>query len=104
MFVKYNESKSAKTPMETMAENRIYVTVNNQDKLISIKYYDNIGKRSKQIDISGKAHTINGKKELPHTHKGYEHDENGTKKVSKKEQRIIDKVKKLWYKKDNKDG
>lgn len=100
-FVKHNES-SATAPMETMTKGRIYVTVNNRNQIKSITYYDKNNKRYKQIDISGKTHPVNGKYILPHTHIGYEHDKYGTFELSKKEQQMVDRVKKLWYDKNNK--
>lgn len=76
-FVKYNGG-SATAPMETMTKGRVYVTVNYNNSLKSITYYDKHNKRFKQIDIGGKKHLVNGKYILPHTHKGYEHDNKGT--------------------------
>lgn len=95
-FVKYIDSKSAKTPQETMTKDRVYVTVNENGDLKAVTYYDKSGKRTKQIDISGKPHKIDGKLVLPHVHYGYVHDEKGTFKPSKGERDIIDKVIQLW--------
>ena len=92
-FVKYNNSKSAKTPMETMTDGRMYVTVNNKNKLQAITYYDKNGKKNRQIDLT---HQHNGN--IPHTHLGYKH--NNTRKITKEEQMIVDKVNKLWYNKN----
>lgn len=91
-FVKYNDSKSAKAPQETMTKGRVYVTVNNKNELTTITYYNNDGKRTKSIDLN---HEHNGKK--PHTHHGYEHDEYGTTRPTSKEKNLIDFVKKAWY-------
>lgn len=95
-FVKYNESKSTKTPMETMTKGRVYVIVNNKDEISAITYYDNNGKRSRQIDLQ-KAH----KGIKPHTHHGYEHNENdskkGASKLSTEERKMVDRVIKIWY-------
>ena len=63
-FVKYKDSKSAKSPMETMSKGRIYVTVNGQNELVYITYYDSDGKRKRQIDLNH-YHEIDGKKEKP---------------------------------------
>lgn len=95
-FVRYNDAVSAKTPMETMTKDRVYVIVNHKNELKSITLYDSDGKRIKQVDLRGAAHMINGEKVLPHSHKGYEHDENGTKKLTKKENALIAKVNKIW--------
>lgn len=94
-FVKYNDASSAKTPMETMTKGRVYVTVNDDDELVAITYYDNTGKRTKQIDLN---HMHN--KMQPHTHHGYFHNENDSKKgaarLTDKERRMVDKVKEFW--------
>jgi len=100
--VRYNESTAAKTPMETRAKGRIYVTVTTDGGLKAITSYDKVGKRYKQIDISGRPHTINGKRILPHTHVGYEHDEHGTNNPSEKERKLVDKVLSIWNNKNSK--
>lgn len=100
-FVRYNDAGSAKSPMETMTKGRVYVTVNHKNELKSITLYDDDGKRIKQVDLRGTAHMINGEKVLPHSHVGYEHDEKGTKKLTKKENALIAKVNKIW---ENKGG
>ena len=96
-FVRYNDSTSAKTPMETMTKGRVYVTINAKDEVLSITYYDNTNKRKRQIDLT---HAHNGKK--PHTHHGYIHDENGTTGLTVEEKKMIDKVKNEWYNRYNK--
>lgn len=89
---------AAKTPMETMTKGRVYATVNAQNAVKAITYYDKGNKRFKQIDVSGRSHHINGKPELPHTHHGYQHDEyGGTKLLSSKEQKMVERVLKTWY-------
>ncbi len=102
-FVKYNDSKSATTPMETMTKGRVYVTVNNQNKLKSVTYYDKNNRRYKQIDIEH-YHKIDGKKQKPHIHKGYEHNEKGTKTLSEKENKMLERVTKTWYNYNNRNG
>lgn len=96
-FVRYNDSKSAKTPMETMTKGRVYVTVNAKNEVSSITYHDKENKRNKQIDL---LHEHNGKK--PHAHHGYIHDEHGTANLTTEERKMVDRVKKLWYNKNNK--
>ena len=95
-FIKYNDSKVAKTPLETMTKGRVYVTVNSKDELTAITYYDNDGKRNRQIDLQ-KAH----KGMKPHTHHGYEHNENdskkGASKLSTEERKMVDRINKIWY-------
>lgn len=95
-FVKQTNASNAKTPMETMTKGRIYVTLGKNNEPKSIILYSNDGLREKQIDITGKPHTVNGKPLLPHTHKGYVHDENGTRDLTKDERKLVEKVKKIW--------
>jgi len=94
-FLKRNGNSTA-VPMETMTKGRVYVTIGQKNEVRSISYYDKNNKRFKQIDVTGKEHTVNGKKILPHTHKGYEHKEKGTHETSLKEQKMIERVKKIW--------
>jgi hypothetical protein len=95
-FIKQNENTSISSPMETMTKGRIYVTLGKDDQPRNITYYDNSGKRIKQIDIKGPEHKINGVRTLPHTHKGYIHDEKGTKNLSPKEKKMVERVLKTW--------
>ena len=94
-FVIKNEGSST-APMETMTRGRVYVTVNDKQEISSISYYDKDNKRVKQIDLN---HTHKGMK--PHTHHGYNHNENdsakGAANVTSEERKMIDRVKKLWY-------
>ena len=69
-FVQYKDSKQATAPMETMSQGRIYVTINRNNKIKSITFYDKSNKREAQIDIVGRPHTINGKKRHTHIHYG----------------------------------
>ena len=95
-FVEYNDSKSAKAPMETMSKGRIYVTVDNNARLRNLVYFDEHNKRYKQVDIEGHKHTVEGQKISPHTHIGYLHDEGGTRALTTNERATLDKVQKLW--------
>ncbi|MCD8376754.1 MAG: hypothetical protein LUD69_07400 [Oscillospiraceae bacterium] len=95
-FVRYNDSESAKTPMETMSRGRVYVTVNSEDKLVAITYYDNTNKRTKQIDLKKPHQGVS-----PHTHHGYEHNENDSQKgfsnLTTDEKKMVERVQKIWY-------
>lgn len=88
---------STTAPMETMTKRRVYVTV-NKDKNIPamITYYDNQNKRYKQIDL-----THEHKSMKPHTHNGYFHNENDSKKgaanLTVKERKMVDRINQLWY-------
>lgn len=95
-FVRYNDSTAAKTPQETMTKGRVYVTVDSQNEVKAITYYDNSNKRVKQIDLDKPHHGMS-----PHTHHGYEHNENdgpkGAANPTTEEKIMVDRVKKLWY-------
>lgn len=99
-FVK-PKSGSATAPLETMTRGRVYVTVNAADELKFISYYDNQNKRTKTIDLT-KPH----KGVLPHTHHGYEHFENDSKKgfanLTTEEKTMVARVRKLWYNRHSK--
>ena len=92
-FVEKN-SRQSETLMETMTKGRLYVTVGNGD-LNSIIYFDDEGKRIKTIDLS---HKHDG--EQPHTHNGYFHNENNSKKgyskLTNEEKKMVDLVNKVW--------
>lgn len=87
---------SNNAPMETQTKGRVYVTVDkNTNDLKSITYYDKDNKRTKQIDLD---RDHRGMK--PHTHHGYEHNENDAKKgaanLTPEEKKMVDNVKTLW--------
>lgn len=91
---------SVTAPMETMTKGRVYATVDQtRDIVKSITYYDSSNKRMKQIDINGVPHKIDGVPTIPHTHLGYIHDENGTRKPTPKEAKMIAKVVTIWQNK-----
>lgn len=93
-FVKYRLADNAKAPLETQTKGRVYVTVNNDNELSFISYYDREGKRSKTIDL---LHAHDGKS--PHSHTGYEH--NGkAEDLTDDEKKLLARVRKAWY--DNK--
>lgn len=75
-----------KAPLETMTEGRVYVTIGSDGEPRYISYYDKRDRKNKQIDVRRRGHTIAGKLELPHTHKGYIHSEKGTFVPSPKEE------------------
>ncbi len=97
-FVRYNDAKSAKTPMETMTNNRVYVTINNKDEVMSITYYDKDNKRKKQIDLTHPHKQIKGN----HTHEGFNHEEKGTRHLEEKEKKMVERVKELWLNRSGK--
>ncbi|MDY3070937.1 MAG: hypothetical protein SOW68_01550 [Eubacteriales bacterium] len=99
-FVKANIG-SASAPMETMTRGRVYVTVNAEDELKFVSYYDNKNKRLKQIDLDKPHAGVS-----PHTHHGYNHNENDSAKgfanLTTEEKKMVARVRKLWYNKRGK--
>ena len=93
-FVKKN-NRDSETLMETMTKGRVYVTVGG-DELLSITYFDNKNKRSKSINLDHLHHGMQ-----PHTHQGYLHNEDDSKKGAAKlttqEKKMVERVYKLWY-------
>ena len=85
-----------KTPMETMTKGRVYVTLNKNDNIKAITYYDAANKRTKQIDLDRPHDKVS-----PHTHHGYIHSENDSAKVyanlTTEEKKMLERVKKIWY-------
>lgn len=98
-FVVAND-RSSESLLETMTEGRVYVTVGGSD-LLRITYYDEQNKRTKQIDLN---HAHKGMK--PHTHHGYNHNENddpkGATGLMPKEKKMVERVRRIWYNHINK--
>ena len=85
-------------PMETMTKNRVYVTLDGEGNPKFISYYDKDNKRRKQIDLDVPHNGM-----LPHTHHGYFHNENDSKKgaanVTTKENQLINLINQVWKEK-----
>jgi len=57
-----------------------------------------INKRSKQIDLEGELHKVNGVQILSHVRYGYNHDEyGGTHALSSEDMKIVEKTVKSCY-------
>lgn len=95
-------SGNTRTPLETMSKGRIYATVDKKNDIKAITFYDRQNKRRRQIDLKGNPHRVNGKTIIPHVHKGYLHNEKGDRDLTRKERKIVDRIKKTWYNKRNK--
>ncbi len=93
-FIVRNKN-GANAPLETMTNQRIYVTIGNSGEPKFISFYDKRGKRSKTIDLDKMHHKNIGY----HTHNGYMH-EGSPKALTKSESNLVDRVMKIWY--DNK--
>ena len=78
-----------------MTKGRVYVTLDSEGKPKFISCYDNSNKRIKQIDLD-KPH----KGVSPHTHHGYEHNENDTAKgftqLTDKERAMVERIQNTW--------
>ena len=93
-FVIKNEG-AKESLMETMTRGRVYVRFDDGGNLREIVYFDNDNKRAKQVDL---AHFHD--KIKPHTHHGYEHDENDTEKgyarLTADERAMVERVYEIW--------
>ena len=93
-FVEKN-TRNSETLMETMTKGRVYVTVGGDD-LLSVTYFNTANKRTKTIDLE---HEHKGMK--PHTHHGYFHAENDSRKgaswLTPEEKRMVARIEKIWY-------
>lgn len=93
-FVEANDRHS-ESLFETQTKGRVYVTVGGND-FLKITYYDHQNKRAKQIDLN---HVHKGMK--PHTHHGYNHNENdsakGASNLTTEEKKMVERVKQIWY-------
>lgn len=89
---------SATAPMETMTRNRVYVTLSPKGEPKYISYYDRENKRKKQIDLDKPHRGV-----LPHTHHGYEHNENDSSKgygnLTDKEKAMVSRINGVWKEK-----
>lgn len=90
-FIRQTDNASVKAPMETMSRGRIYVTLAKSGDLAHITYYDRKFKRMAQIDLIKPHRGL-----LPHLHQGYEHAEYGTRSLTKREHKIVEKVRNIW--------
>ena len=93
-FVAANDRHS-ESLFEKQTKVRVYVTVAGTD-LLKITYYDRKNKRTKQIDLN---HVHKGMK--PHTHHGYNHNENdsakGASNLTTEEKKMVERAKQIWY-------
>lgn len=89
----------SETIMETMTRGRVYVTIGANDTLQSIFYFDNEGRRAKQIDLRH-VHKVKRQgrkiKLMPHTHHGYEHVKSATTRLTDKERALVARVTRIW--------
>ena len=100
-FIKYKDASNATPPRITQTKGRVYVTINGEGKPAYITYFDNNLKRSKNIDLLHKHAGM-----MPHTHHGYNHNENDGKKgaanLTTKEKEMVARIIDLWYNRKSK--
>lgn len=97
-IIKYN-GDAVTAPMETRTRGRVYATLNKNNDIKHITFYDlETGERIKQIDVFGRTH----KNMIPHVHLGYTHDEYGTRLPNKKENEKIQSILNFWKNKRKK--
>lgn len=95
--IKYvmKETRDSEPLMDTMTQGRIYAVVGGND-VISIIYFDEDNKRSKEIDLTPPAHN----NLLPHAHRGYFHQEYDRAEtrleLTPKEAKMVERVLKTW--------
>lgn len=88
--------RGSETLMETMTPGRVYARVESGE-LVSIVYFDNAGKRTKQIDL-GHPH----RPDFPgsHVHHGYFHNEwdsrKGASALTDDERKMVERVRTAW--------
>lgn len=103
LFIRRKDN-SASAPYETQAgDNRIYATVNKRDKIKFVTTHKD-HKRKTQIDTSGPAHydKKGNKINTPHAHDGYEHLDSDVRELNKNENKLVDKINKIWENKRRK--
>lgn len=98
-FVSKN-ARESESLMETMTAGRVYAVIGG-DEVTSIIYFDKNNKRAKEIDLTPPEH--NGL--LPHTHRGYYHQEydKGEKRLNltRKEAKMVERVLRTWDNRNN---
>lgn len=95
-FVSDNKKTSTSSPIESMTKHRVYVSVDKNNDLRTVSFMDKEGNRFKRIDLKGNAHFQSGEKiATPHVQFGKE-KAYFTRKLNKKEKRLIYKINKVW--------
>ena len=107
--VKYVQIKNGapNAPLETMPDKdrkpkgRVYATIDDRMNVKYITFYDDNGKKRKQIDVSGPNHSVivNGKRVslgTPHIHLGYEHQQEDARALTAGEKRMVRLVLEKW--------
>lgn len=87
-----NTGKNYEPLMETMTDGRVYVQVGGED-ILRIVQMGQDNRRNKVIEFDKK-------KKQWHVHHGYLHAENSEKlhdPLSKADEKLLEKVKKLWH-------
>lgn len=100
-FIQYVGASNSTAPRITQTKGRVYVTINGEGKPAYITYFNNDLKRSKNIDLLHVHAEM-----MPHTHHGYNHNENDGKKgaanLTPKEKKMVARILDLWYNRKSK--
>ncbi|MBQ6473937.1 MAG: hypothetical protein IJJ33_18255 [Victivallales bacterium] len=95
-FIVRNQG-AASAPLETMTPGRIYATIGLDNEVNYISFYRRDGKKFKQIDVDHHEHLENGVNlGKRHVHMGYNHDENGSRRMTTGEARLVELVLEKW--------
>lgn len=95
-FLVRNQGRNS-APMETMTKDRIYAIIDGENKIGSLSFYDDNGKRKIQIDIDKHEHFVDDiSLGTRHAHIGYFHDENGSRVLTKEEEVLVQRALKIW--------
>ena len=95
-FIVRNQG-AASAPLETMTPGRVYVTIGTDGEVNYISFYRRDGRKFKQIDVDHHPHYEKGiNLGMRHVHEGYNHNENGSRRLTPGENSLVELVKKLW--------
>ncbi len=102
--VKVLENKLAsnnKPPLETQTKGRIYAIVDNTGHVSDIFFYGDDGKRIESWSITTHYDSHKHHGSGSHMHRGYNHKENGGRKLNKQERRYAREVDRKWRRSKN---
>ena len=101
-FVERNNGATS-APLETQTSNRIYVTINSEDKTVQYISFYKDGEKYKTIDVGKHNHWIKNSKTgeriylgKVHKHLGKNHDENGSDFLTDAEKSFVRIILKIW--------
>ena len=90
-----------KPPMETRTKGRIYAQVDETGHVTSLYFFGDDGKRVESWDIATNRNSHKHYESGSHKHIGYNHSENGGRKLNKQERCYAREVDKKWRRSKN---